>query len=254
MNAREKRAMTYDGLLFKYSEMVADVRRARMIAAPFLDSEAERVLSNLETSLRNARNHQGMHRQRIAIADIWPVRTRASTSYSRDRRESIVGTLAFAWDIQNADNSQRQQGYFALVGAASTSIMLHRPPEEGGALVARWQMECGDHESPGCHFHSAVNQYGQDGLFPEWLKVPRLPSVLLWPMDALDFLLGELFQDEWLKHISRKDDERRAWGKGQQDRIEGLLRWQLEVLEDWNTTPWMALKKAKPTRKILLGG
>ncbi|TWT34989.1 hypothetical protein KOR42_53390 [Thalassoglobus neptunius] len=123
---------------------------------------------------------------------------------------------------------------------------------ESNELIAQWQIEAGDASSPGCHFHSAVNQYGDDGLFPEWLKVPRLPSVLLTPMDGLEFLLGELFQLRWPQAVSEESEDRNSWAKSQRERLCNLLSWKLDIVRQSETTPWMALKKAKPELDVLM--
>ena len=96
-----------------------------------------------------------------------------------------------------------------------------------------------------------MNQYGGDGLFPEWLKVPRLPSILLSPMDGLEFLLGELFQRRWVEEVSADSEVRNSWANSQSHRMERILRWSWERVRNPDATPWIDLKKAKPAFDLL---
>ncbi|HET6880086.1 MAG TPA: hypothetical protein VFI31_08015, partial [Pirellulales bacterium] len=135
---------------------------------------------------------------------------------------------------------------------ATTLIDVYRNDD---VRVARWQFEVGDHDSPGCHFHASANQQEHGaGLFPTWLKIPRLPGLLFSPMDGLDFLLGELFQSEWEKAVGEDSQHRNGWAQSQRQRLDKLLSWQLkQVRANKVGTPWMSLKRAKPTAEIFSG-
>ncbi len=194
--------------------------------------------------------------QKWEIRQNRPLKTRSSEGKYRDSEQgggmSVYGLLTFTWELKNPDRGARQQNCFHLVGKASTSIVIKST--ENDDIVARWQFEAGDATSPGCHFHSAVNQYETTGLFPEWLKVPRFPGLLLCPMDGLEFLLGELFQREWYQEVSKSSHQKDAWGKSQKDRLERVLKWELEQIARWKTTPWMSLKRAKPPLEMITRG
>jgi hypothetical protein len=137
------------------------------------------------------------------------------------------------------------------VGLASTSIQVLKTDN---VLVAHWQFEAGDDKSPGCHFHSSVNQQGDGDLFPDWLKIPRLHGLLLSPMDGLEFLLGELFQRRWKKRMSEDSQDRNGWADSQEMRLTKMLNWQAkQVRERKFGSPWMSLKKAKPPVDIFYG-
>jgi hypothetical protein len=164
---------------------------------------------------------------------------------------SVYGTLSFVWDIVHTDKGKRKQGTFDLLGEATTGISIHEPNDEP---IAQWQFEVGDSSSPGCHFHASVNQRDQDGLFPKWLKIPRLPGLLVSPFDGLDFLLGELFPKRWPKRVSETSDVRNSWATSQTHRILRILQWQQEMVKKRSFgTPWISLKKEKPPLDILSG-
>lgn len=238
----------YDGIRFSYDVAMADVRRIRSLASSFLADGAIGLLNDFENSLENIRSATGQRSQQLVIPDEQPILTVDSTGEYRDSRRprgrAVYGGLSCIWEIQNADRGRKRQKCFSLTGIASTRLRVWTSDEH--ELVGHWQFEVGDKTSPGPHFHSSANQGEPNGLFPEWLKVPRLPGLLVTPMDALEFLLGELFQRRWLQTVSTDSDERNGWANSQKSRFDSLLRWQSERVRASNTTPWMTLKKAKP--------
>lgn len=224
------------------------------LAGVYLASECDGVLDTCAERLENIRN-SGTDRSHLwQIQDEWSIQTIESQGEyrgsGREGGKSVFGKLCFRWEIWNPDRSRRRQREFNLLGEATTSLKILS--REGDHLIAQWQIEAGDASSPGCHFHAAVNQYGDDGLFPEWLKIPRLPSMLLTPMDGLEFLLGELFQLRWAQTVSEESEDRDSWAKCQRDRLSNLLSWKLDIVRQSQTTPWMALKKAKPELDFLM--
>ncbi len=77
--------------------------------------------------------------------------------------------------------------------------------------------------------------------------------MLFTPMDALEFVLAELFQDDWAQHVAKENDAIRNWAGCQKDRLIKLLRWQQDRLEKNSGSPWTALKAAKPHASLLTG-
>jgi len=241
----------FAGLRFEYAAVQRELQSMKALADPFLNDEYKWVLERCETTLLNLQNSEN--------GGIWSIdrgnALRTITSEGAYRASGatggrgVYGSLSFVWQIQNTDRSKRKQSHFILNGIASTSISINAVNDD--SLVARWQFEAGDASSPGCHFHCAVNQYGTDCLFPEWLKVPRFPGLLLMPLDGLEFLLGELFQLGWHRHVSESSYHRDFWSEAQKRRLERVLGWQLKQVSDYDTTPWMSLKRAKPAVGLL---
>ena len=180
------------------------------------------------------------------------LKTIESTEYrATDQERSVYGTLSFEWGISHPDESRRKQLSFDLTGVATTGIRILGTQDE---TIAHWQFEIGDAVSPGCHFHASVNQRGEDGLFPNWLKIPRLPGLLLSPFDGLEFLLGELFPHRWPQRVSISSAERNGWAKSQSNRMLKILQWQQDMVKKASLgTPWISLKKAKPRVDIISG-
>jgi hypothetical protein len=249
----------YQGIRYSYAETANELLRIKRIAAPFLEHGSDRVLDQCAVDLTNIRNADPRRSHTWQIGKDWSVKTRESEDYKRGGKggiKPVYGELQFVWEIENPNKARRQQSHFHLKGIASTSLFIRSADEKDKAedesdIVARWQFEAGDATSPGCHFHAGVNQYGKDGRFPEWLKVPRFPGLLLSPMDGLEYLLGELFHDEWLRVLSPNSEDRNSWGKSQRNRLERVLQWQMKQVVNWNTSPWMSLKTAKPELEVI---
>lgn len=241
----------YNGIRFDYGGLARDIRCMRALASPLLENP--RALDEFATQLENIRCAKTTAVQCLELPSTAPLRTVISEgefrNSSRGGGRSVFGLLSCKWEIVNPEKARRQQRWFHLVGTASTSVCVYL---EGGAdLIARWQFEAGDAASPGCHFHCAVNQYGAEGPFPEWLKVPRFPGILFTPMDGLEFLLGELFQKRWRETVSKASYARDTWASSQSDRLDRTLRWQQSHVVNWETTPWMTLKAGKPPLDIM---
>ena len=238
--------MSYEGLRFNYGDSLRELRSFQKLANRFLLDEDLWILEASIVDLNNARHARD--KATWNINQETPIRTRVSRGEYRhgeaNNNTPVFGELCFSWEIENPDKGARRQRHFVLNGLASTSLILRNA--DTSALVARWQFEAGDAASPGCHFHTATNQYQTDGLFPEWLKVPRFPGIIVFPFDALEFVLGELFQDEWLRNVSRSSHERNEWASAQRLRLHNVLTWQQAMVNGSALTPWMSLKKAKP--------
>jgi hypothetical protein len=264
----------YSGIEFGYQNIANEIQYMRVITKKFLSPECDGVLQQCVEDLDSIRNSSADRTQYWGIKDNLPLKTVESNGEYRNTSKgtgrSVFATLSFRWGIRNP--SSKNSKTFCLVDEATTSIQIF--DSESQKLVALWQTEIGDATSPGCHFHSSMTErnyksteklynHSQSGdiaptsesaaLFPEWLKVPRMPSVLVTPMDGLEFLLGELFQVRWSQSISQDSHNLSSWAKCQGDRLKRLLKWKLEEVGKADTTPWMALKRAKPDRNIFIG-
>ena len=267
------RSQTYNGIEFEYQKLLTNLADITAIASPFITADSIRVLKQCGENLNNIRSSNANTVQYWEIKKTWPVQTLES---SGEYRASAKGTgrpvfalFSFRWGIKNS-NSGSHHRTFSLVDEATTSIRV--VDQETSELVALWQMEVGDASSPGCHFHASITERDyktqnlpstDDGkqiidsggikLFPEWLKVPRLPSVIVTPFDALEFLLCELFQLGWLQAVSNSNHNVTSWSRSQNDRLSRLLKWKLDVLRNSQTGAWSALKRAKPNAQLFVG-
>jgi hypothetical protein len=72
------------------------------------------------------------------------------------------------------------------------------------------------------------------------------------PTDAIDFVLGELFQKKWQKRADDFVRNHASWGNLQKERLTQMLDWMKEKVAKAEGAPWLALKHAKPPAGLLL--
>jgi hypothetical protein len=126
-------------------------------------------------------------------------------------------------------------------------------PENGGDyLLSRWQVDIGDENSPGCHFHIQVQQDSNEHPFSNKFPVPRFPSMLVTPLAVAEFVVSELFQVEWPKHISKPSPALQTWTGLQKGRMKNLLNWQQATFESATTSPWTFYKGVKPEPRLFV--
>lgn len=242
-------------LHFSFDEFLEEITSMQQIAAPFLAADAGAALGMLRSSLQNIRttppNTNGMWR----IPEHTPLRTRTTRAYEPGGRgaEDVIGEITSSWEISPFSDKPVKKGMpvpvFRLTGNASIRVRILRATGVNGeapAELAMWRMELGAEDSPGCFFHIQVLGHKDDPPFPASLSVPRLPALAFTPMAALEFLLGELFQDEWKRQAAAEGGAMDLWKSIQRKRLERLLAWKLERVRHSAGSPWAALKSAKP--------
>jgi hypothetical protein len=206
------------GLVFSFSDMEAEVVNMASVASKFLDEDhdARGILTAWGNQLKTFRTKPRGTRFDWGISIDRPIRTKLSVGkYEPDGcgEHSVYATVSSIWQIVipiasgSATKRSASQPQFELFGKASTrvSVFAHRG-ENQPIELARWRFEIGNVDSPGCHFHAQILGDDNDIMFPKSMSVPRLPNMLFTPMDALEFVLAELFQDEWAKHVAREND------------------------------------------------
>lgn len=134
-------------------------------------------------------------------------------------------------------------------------IRLIEPNSDSGDReLAMWRVELGGDHAPGCYFHIQV--LGEDGRidppFPHSLSVPRLPALIFTPMAALEFVIAELFQDEWKQQVARETPAIQMWRSIQQKRLRNLFAWKYELASTSSGSPWAAIKYTTPKSKLFL--
>ena len=250
----------YLGLEFSFSEMEKEIENLRKLAKPFLEVETfEWILVKWKQDLANFRNQNPGQRFTWEISQAHPIQTKLSDGEYEPRPKKgglkVFGRISSKWDLQLPSDKVKKRGApsesFVLLGLASTMITIWTT-DDPSKEIARWTIEVGDANSPGCHFHTQIDLDPLDNKFPKALCVPRFPGVLHTPMDALEFLLSELFQDRWLEVASQGKDTVKAWANCQRTRLINLLEWQKDKLKNTTGSPWTMLKKQKPTLDMLV--
>ena len=120
----------------------------------------------------------------------------------------------------------------------------------------------GQGDAPGCYFHTQILGDRDESPFPKAVPIPRFPSPFVTPMAAVEFALGELFQDKWQEEARQARDPQRRWRSIQQRRWSSLLMWQNDLVTRRASSPWVEsfpskessswidLKHAKPPEDL----
>ncbi len=250
------------GLIFRFDDMKREVDDFLTIAKSFLDPSAEACLQafsrrleiiRLKSPLANNPLEVVSKQHEWVIPDHQPLLTRPSQGYEKGRRRggpSICARITSLWEItpEPKKNNYDSPKQFYLTGNASVRVEWR--DHEKNLSMGHWRMEIADEASPGCFFH--VQILGEDDRppFPHAVTVPRLPCIATTPMAVLEFVLGELFQDEWEGHSRLQTREMQNWQSLQKRRLLSLLNWQRELVENSPIAPWTTLKTEQPSQKL----
>jgi hypothetical protein len=246
-----------EGIRFFISEALLELASAKALAGPFLVN-AETVFGQLRTQLEGLRDEPMTGQFSWNIPSAHPLRTIVSKGEYENgsKGRQVAATLSFLWEVTRVHPKKRKlpAKLFELVGIGSTVVRVFQMNDDDtqGPELAMWRTEVGDEQSPGCHFHVQVLGETEDLPFPKGLSVPRLPSCLVTPMAALEFMLAELFQERWRKHIFTETDALKTWRAIQRERMSRLFSWQSRAASEGNRSPWAALKAAKPPQGIFI--
>ena len=229
------------------------------MARPFLVAEGQGVLDTLKGDLERI---CGPTTNRVQELELRPLRTQVTRDYeagTRTGRQELFGLIRGKWELQPIGRRGPTRK-IAFVGKASAVIELWPKDCLGEELqqqpkrLAMWRIELGAEDSPGCYFHTQVLGDRDTLPFPKAVPIPRLPSPFVTPMAAVEFALGELFQDRWQEESRRARDPQRRWRSIQKRRWANLLTWQNDLItrRASQSSPWIDLKHAKPPNDLFL--
>lgn len=212
---------------------------------------SDRPLKALERRLERI-GEMSTRRDRTLVLD--PLLTKPTRDYERGSKSGgpeIYAHVTGNWELRPVGLTGPDR-MVAFTGTASAKVELWpaeyqwREEQDGRSRLAMWRIELGAHDSPGCYFHFQILGDLAESPFPKSVPIPRLPSPFVTPMAAVEFVLGELFQDQWSRIASRATHSHQRWRAIQQQRWSNLIRWQKERLGRGGSSPWMILKAAKP--------
>lgn len=246
------------GLQFQFRELVDEIVALREMAGDFLAADGVQVLAALEGELDRIGEMPG---GRVLELQLQPLRTRPTDSYevgSRSGGEEIYARVMGIWDLRPVGQRGRPKRKVEFMGKASAKVelwhkdCLWREDHSPANRLAMWRIELGANDSPGCYFHIQILGDRDDPPFPKCIPIPRFPSPFVTPMAAVEFVLGELFQDKWSREAGQARHHQRRWQSIQQKRLSCLLKWQMAAMEYGQSSPWMNLKDAKPPADLFL--
>lgn len=170
-----------------------------------------------------------------------PIRTEVSTGTRKRGGEGheFSASISFKWQVtplRPAGGAQNTE--IAVTGLASTLVQFC----EGDKLLARWRMDVGTETVPGTVFHIQVEGDAGASQFPESLDVPRFPSMVPTPATVIEFVLAEMFQDDWGETYNLATPYRVQWRDIQRGwHIPWLVEQRDHVMAN-QTSPILALK------------
>jgi hypothetical protein len=248
------------GMTFRVADLQQQMKDMAKIAERFLERSSRNKLAEaadqldliygkLRSQVRASRHHGNLPPPR----ETWRIEEPIVTKWNDGKHEKdgrhgppLQGSLRFKWTLGYAD-----QNTFELVDLASTEMKIrmvgNKAHDDGSAQsdsleVLAWHVDVVPNDNaPGPRVHVQLDN-------PERIPVPRLPTVLFAPADCLDFLLGELFQDEWTRH-QQGHSQLKRFAPGQRDRLSRLLQGHLNWLDESQMatskrSAWIHLKDA----------
>ncbi|MCU1231941.1 MAG: hypothetical protein JWO97_4825 [Acidobacteria bacterium] len=237
-------------LLFRFRDILDELQAIDTLAYRLISRDGRRRLELLRETLEAIRAVPTDTEYNWQIPENEPVVTeKSSGEYEIGRRRGVhevVGEVTSTWQVKRVPppGAKRQEAkLFEVSGNASTKITIRDASR--GDVLATWRFELGAHDSPGCYVHAQILGESADPPFPASLPVPRLPAILFTPAASLEFVLGELFHNRWQQELLRNAGALGRWKRVQEDRLERLLKWQIDRLSEAGS-PWMTLKIAKP--------
>lgn len=210
-------------LHFSTEQIRAETNGMAVLAARFLDPKHGKRLEKAAYDLTLALKTGGVWE----IPEEYPLETLASEREAG----SLFGRLSFRWEVRKLTPKT-----FSVSGNASTTMEIYDLGGSSAPLLS-WNTDIGGPGHPGYRFHVQFRSNQKS------VEIPRLPSILLTPVDCLDFLLGELFQGEWTKHQYESRLQTAGWIQGVRTRVCHILRTKADcAAQSQGITPWMTLK------------
>lgn len=243
---------------FGFQECIDEIQTLGRVAERFIEPGSGFVLRSLVSELENVRAHPSDAVVRWAVSEQHPlVTTLSHGAYERGNRgaDRVFAELTSVWEIKNPPKAGKRgpPRTFILGGIASTRVRIYRHEPDGARReIAMWRVEVGDLGAPGCCFHVQVLGEAAEPPFPHSLSVPRLPSILITPAAVFEFVLGELFQDEWRRLASEETTAIKTWRSIQATRFIRLLNWAERVITNSSGSPWIAFKHEYPPIDLFL--
>jgi len=249
-----------DNIQFEIRQLLDEFELMKELASDFLQECSLPVFDEIRSSLNSLKSY-GDNSMRLEARSNRPIVTKTSKGqYDRKSSYPVYAELCFVWDLEPVIEKSRPKPhrYVQLSGIASTVTQLYVEKEGSPSKIAHWRLEIADSQSPGSYFHAQIpdtlkGSKNIDGMWPSWLPVPRLSVPPFTPMLALEFVLGELFQDKWPEHLNSQSTSRTVgrWRNIHQGRFSSYFKWQQEVIGK-SVSPLVALKQAKPESDIFL--
>jgi hypothetical protein len=241
-----------------FQDLAQEIQILKEITAPFVDTRSAQVLGDMGNALEGLWSACPDRERRWEMGDLWTT-VSAGEYEGRGRKggKSVVACISGTWDVKplgpNAKKEkEKRKRLLEFVGIASTRVRLYYA-EDLSTPISMWRMELGDASAPGCFFHVQILGEEDTLPFPKAVPVPRLPTLFVTPMGVVEYVLGELFQDRWAQTTMEQGSNIQRWAGLQKKRFLKLFEWQRTTIEKSLSSPWVALKSAKPSPSMFIG-
>ena len=254
---RRTKSQTVDGsLCFKMGEFEDSLNALQALATNFLARNSEFRIQDLRDGLLAIASSNPGEKKYLFIDEANPIITNVSTDFEHSGKTSheIQADIFGIWEMTpiGRPSGQPRQRIISFSGMAKCQVNIFDVCcANERKLVSSWSMEIGDSNSPGSYFHSQI-KLDSGKVFPSWLPIPRLPFIPATPMAAIEFTLGELFQDTWESSTLAGGWANDKWTKTQRTMLEAWLKEQITWISEGEGSVWMRLKKYKPQSDLLL--
>ena len=234
------------GFRFLFVDLMKETEALKNIGEDFLDPGTTWTLDELKSDLDNISR---VRENDVYRLELRPLRTNPSKGQyegcGRKGKRTVYAVISGVWDLRPLGNKSPNRTV-EFCGIASTKFELYAS-DDPCTRLAMWRLEWGTDNSPGCYVHAQVLGDSDDPPFPNSVPIPRFPSIFVTPMSAVEFVLGELFQDKWAKVTAGNTHHPQYWRARQEKLLLSLFSWYQRDLESKSDrSPWMILKKAKP--------
>lgn len=228
-------------LRFRVADLQRELRALEMLGRPRIARGSHGMLAGLADDLEWIRQ-QEQPREWGWAADK-PLELELSAGQYQpgaEGGEEVLATIDCVWILLPMTPQ-----IVELSDIASVRISLNL------GQLGMWRMEVSDGLGPGPFFHTQIR--GQDDAmpWPKSLDVPRFPSCIPTPASVVEFVIGELFQDEWETDLERHKSAATVWLNVQRHWWLQMLSWQQAVVESASSSAWLALKNSAPNREML---
>ena len=246
--------MSMAGFRFLFADLQQEIVVLKKMAESFFDSRTSFALEGFLTDLKSIGNQQG---ETVHTLNLRPLQTIPSEgeyeACDRKGGRNIYAVISGTWELRPLGRRSVPKREIEFCGNASTKIELYAV-DKPETRLAMWRLELGAKDSPGCYVHAQILGDSYNPPFPKSVPIPRLPSIFVTPMSAVEFVLGELFQDRWKQRASRKTGDTHNWHRLQEQWLQSLFSWYQNELRKSvsSSSPWMILKTAKPDGTLFI--
>lgn len=243
------------GVRFQLAELIDEVKAIQDLGRHFLTGSGLGALAAFGAELDRIRWQSTDAPTDVALLELRTKPTRDYERGSRTGRREIYASMKGIWTLRPLGQPQRNIVEFSDKASLRVTLWESSPQsnEDRQERLAMWRIEVASPNSPpGCYFHIQVLGDCTRPPFPQDISIPRLPSLFVTPMAAVEFVLCELFQDKWAEAASRSQHHRNRWRSIQETRLRQLLEWQRNEALSSEHSPWMKLKEATPDPDLFL--